>query len=176
MQYYLVQPVYTGGAGMEYNGLHLTIDARLNSEKGRVALADPTQGVKAMESIVHRIDMTMILPPITVNFPHAISEATRILEALEKEGLAECSTAQEIRKNLKYRVEQAYGYTAILVIAESHISLHTFPEENFFTFDCYSCKSFDVDAVIDELKSVFGGGAWDVKVLNREIPNLPEEL
>jgi S-adenosylmethionine decarboxylase len=157
---------------MEYNGLHLTIDARLNSEEGISALNDPTKGVKALEAIVHSIDMTMILPPITVNFPHAISEATRLLESLEREGLADCETAKEVRRNLQYRVEQSYGYTTILVIAESHISIHTFPEEGFFTFDCYSCKYFDVNKVISELKNIFGGGAWDIKAIDRNIPDL----
>ena len=64
------------------------------------------------------------------------------------------------------------GITGVTIIATSHLSLHTFPNgqkdgkrkprgvqrriyKPFFTFDCYSCKGFDPDAVYDELKKAF---------------------
>lgn len=45
------------------------------------------------------------------------------------------------------------GITAFQVIAESHISIHTWPEYNYFSFDVFSCKDFDdnaLDALIHE--------------------------
>jgi S-adenosylmethionine/arginine decarboxylase-like enzyme len=162
---------------MIYDGRHLMIDATLRSPDGsepteaqKAALRDNSIGEKALSSIVERIDMTMILPPISVSFPHAVSEMDKVLRALEQEGLAESETARTIRRNLATRVEQTCGYSTFLMIAESHISLHSFPNADFFTFDCYSCKCFDEQAVIATLKEFFGGGAWVVQSVARSIP------
>ncbi len=38
------------------------------------------------------------------------------------------------------------GVTGIVVIAESHLSFHSFTEKDYFFFDLFSCKPFDVDA------------------------------
>ena len=34
------------------------------------------------------------------------------------------------------------GISGIVVIAESHISIHTFPTRNYVNVDIFSCKSF----------------------------------
>lgn len=31
------------------------------------------------------------------------------------------------------------GLTAILLLAESHFSIHSFPERNYISIDCYTC-------------------------------------
>jgi S-adenosylmethionine/arginine decarboxylase-like enzyme len=171
--------VFTEGVRMIYNGLHLMIDATLRSEDGgtphewqRKALLDSQIGERTLSNIVERIDMTMILPPISVSFPHAVSEMDKVLKALEEEGLADSVTAKTIRHNLKTRVEQTCGYSSFLMIAESHITLHSFPNSDFFTFDCYSCKCFDEQAVISTLKESFGGGAWVVQSVSRTVPQV----
>ncbi len=40
-------------------------------------------------------------------------------------------------------VPEDKGITGIVVIAESHISIHTFSEKNFVFVDVFSCKEFD---------------------------------
>jgi S-adenosylmethionine decarboxylase len=32
------------------------------------------------------------------------------------------------------------GFTIIYLLAESHLSIHTFPERNYFAFDLYTCR------------------------------------
>lgn len=39
------------------------------------------------------------------------------------------------------------GITATVIIAESHITFHSFTEKDYFFFDVFSCKHFDVDEV-----------------------------
>lgn len=135
-----------------YDGLHLMVDALCSNGK---LLNEPSVTVKAMEDIVRQIDMTMILPPITVKFPHATSELSRVLRRLREEGLGSSATAQQIAVDLRERELESYGYSTLVMIAESHLSIHTFPEFNFFTFDCYSCKSFDADVVMKILEDTF---------------------
>lgn len=49
-----------------------------------------------------------------------------------------------------------WGITGFVVIAESHISIHTFPAKKYFSFDAFSCKEFDKEAVKDFLKEKLG--------------------
>ncbi len=39
------------------------------------------------------------------------------------------------------------GISAFVLIAESHISIHTFVEQRFASIDVFSCKDFDVNFV-----------------------------
>ena len=34
------------------------------------------------------------------------------------------------------------GYTILYLLSESHISVHTFPERNFLSFDLYTCRDY----------------------------------
>ena len=42
-------------------------------------------------------------------------------------------------------VSEDSGITGVVIIAESHISLHTYPKKNFAFIDLFSCKPFDVE-------------------------------
>ena len=41
--------------------------------------------------------------------------------------------------------------TLVLILAESHLSIHTWPEESMVAVDLFSCGKIDGDAVIDHL-------------------------
>ena len=48
------------------------------------------------------------------------------------------------------------GWTGVTLIAESHISIHTFPKRGFLTADIYTCKNgMEKDVVIEYLKKTF---------------------
>ena len=49
-----------------------------------------------------------------------------------------------------------WGISGFVLIAESHISAHTFPEHGYVWVDIFSCKSFDADAAIDDIRERFG--------------------
>jgi S-adenosylmethionine decarboxylase len=59
----------------------------------------------------------------------------------------------------RYRaaVPEDDGITGVVIIAESHISLHTYPAKNYVFVDIFSCKPFNADYardyVIDYFKS-----------------------
>lgn len=151
----------------EYDGTHLLIDAICDNSK---KLSNQSKVVVCLEEIVRDIGMTMILPPITVKFPHTVSEIDRIYADLKSEGLGSCKTAKIIKANLQNRKEKLYGYSSFVIIAESHISIHTFPEANFFSFDCYSCKKFDSQKVVDKLTQFFKIKNIEVQLIDRALP------
>ena len=47
------------------------------------------------------------------------------------------------------------GITGVTVIAESHISLHTYPRKRFVFVDLFSCKPFDVEGARDYIIQFF---------------------
>lgn len=64
------------------------------------------------------------------------------------------------------------GISGFVVIAESHISIHTFPQRDYVNIDIFSCKSFDSTIALDDLKELFS--LRDVKswVLDRGLEHL----
>ena len=47
------------------------------------------------------------------------------------------------------------GVSGFVIIAESHISIHTFPLRNYVNIDIFSCKSFDNYLALDDAKQLF---------------------
>ncbi|HEY9746228.1 MAG TPA: S-adenosylmethionine decarboxylase, partial [Oculatellaceae cyanobacterium] len=43
-------------------------------------------------------------------------------------------------------VPEDKGVTGVVIIAESHLTFHSFTEKDYFFFDLFSCKPFDVEA------------------------------
>lgn len=65
-----------------------------------------------------------------------------------------------------------WGLSGFVLIAESHISIHTFPEKNYLSFDIFSCKPFEHDKAIAYLISKFGIKKKEINVIDRGI-NFP---
>jgi len=59
------------------------------------------------------------------------------------------------------------GISAIVIIAESHISIHTFPANNYTSVDIFSCKIFDIEKAIEYITKAFGAKKFEKKILNR---------
>ncbi|MBU4186270.1 MAG: S-adenosylmethionine decarboxylase, partial [Desulfobacteraceae bacterium] len=52
-------------------------------------------------------------------------------------------------------VPEDEGITGVAIIAESHISIHTYPRKRFVFVDLFSCKPFDVDGAKDHIVQFF---------------------
>lgn len=53
-------------------------------------------------------------------------------------------------------VPEDEGVTGMIIIAESHITFHSFIHKDYFFFDCFSCKTFDVEFVKRHVIESFG--------------------
>lgn len=60
-----------------------------------------------------------------------------------------------------------WGISGFVLIAESHISLHTFPDKGYINIDIFSCKEFDAALVMEHMKEHFGLGKVRTKLLRR---------
>lgn len=61
------------------------------------------------------------------------------------------------------------GISGFVMIAESHISIHTFANKGFFTMDCYSCNDFEqeIDALLEYTKKIFPYTESELNVVKR---------
>jgi S-adenosylmethionine decarboxylase len=59
------------------------------------------------------------------------------------------------------------GISGSVIIAESHIAIHTFPELGYLTFDVFSCRDFDPEVAATYLEQAFGAKQMDRTVLQR---------
>lgn len=60
------------------------------------------------------------------------------------------------------------GWSGFVVIAESHISIHTFPGRRFVSIDAYTCQNgLDVDFISDFFKKAFALEDMEVQFAKR---------
>lgn len=60
------------------------------------------------------------------------------------------------------------GHSGIVMIAESHISIHTFPARKFVSIDVYTCKNdMEKDFIVDYFKKAFGLEDAEINFIKR---------
>ncbi|QNK59545.1 adenosylmethionine decarboxylase [Paenibacillus sp. PAMC21692] len=73
---------------------------------------------------------------------------TRLVEAAEIAGATVCS--------VQSKQFQPQGATVLVLLSESHLSIHTYPEKGFAALDCYACGGeADTERMIEHLLAVF---------------------
>jgi S-adenosylmethionine decarboxylase len=60
--------------------------------------------------------------------------------------------------------------TLVLILAESHLSIHTWPEESLIAIDLFSCGAIDGQRVLDELATALHLDKVNVAQLDRGLP------
>ncbi|MDI6807624.1 MAG: adenosylmethionine decarboxylase [Candidatus Eisenbacteria bacterium] len=68
-----------------------------------------------------------------------------------------------------------WGVSGFVLIAESHISIHTWPEKLYLSIDIFSCKEFSSESAIAYMKEAFGIERVDSEVVERGL-GFPREL
>ena len=59
------------------------------------------------------------------------------------------------------------GITGVLLLAESHISIHTWPEVGFAAADIYMCGAARPQLALDVIDQALAPGAREVKIVER---------
>ncbi|HEC99929.1 MAG TPA: S-adenosylmethionine decarboxylase proenzyme [Proteobacteria bacterium] len=67
-----------------------------------------------------------------------------------------------------------WGISGFVLIAESHISIHTFPEKLYLSLDIFSCKEFNGQKAIEDVKRLFSLEKIEIRNLERglEFPKI----
>ena len=48
------------------------------------------------------------------------------------------------------------GVSGFVIIAESHISIHTLPRKDYINIDIFSCQPFNHELALEDVKELFG--------------------
>lgn len=57
---------------------------------------------------------------------------------------------------IDYKTFNPYGATVIVILSESHLSIHTYPEKGFAAIDGYTCgETIDPEDAVNYLISIF---------------------
>ncbi|OGP74263.1 MAG: S-adenosylmethionine decarboxylase proenzyme [Deltaproteobacteria bacterium RBG_13_58_19] len=63
--------------------------------------------------------------------------------------------------------EGGQGISGMVLIAESHISIHTWPEKGALCLDIFSCKDFDTEKAVKIAVKAFRIKEWSHEVFER---------
>ena len=63
--------------------------------------------------------------------------------------------------------ENESGITGVIVLAESNITIHTYPKKKWFCLDIYSCKEFDTDETVKFLINKLNISNYKKQILKR---------
>ena len=65
------------------------------------------------------------------------------------------------------KTPEDWGVSGFVLIAESHISVHTFPDKGYLNIDIFSCKEFDATSSLEDVKRTFSLPEAKVWTLDR---------
>lgn len=65
------------------------------------------------------------------------------------------------------------GLSGFVMIAESHISVHTFPQRRLLWADVFSCQAFEAAPLVEDLKARFRLREMSVRILKRGLEYHP---
>lgn len=61
-----------------------------------------------------------------------------------------------------------HGFTCFLLLAESHASLHAWPEHGYCAIDLFTCNlEMDIRPLVEKLQALFGSGSCTVRNVDR---------
>ena len=75
----------------------------------------------------------------------------------------------------KYKFEPQ-GFTILALLAESHISFHTFPEKGIISFDFFTCGKVSPSIAIEILKKEFKYKRLSIKEFDRDTKSLYHDI
>ncbi len=68
-----------------------------------------------------------------------------------------------------------HGVSGVVVIAESHVAIHTWPEYRYCALDIFTCGTqVDTDLIFEYIRSEFNAQDVTVKEVERGVLNIPE--
>jgi S-adenosylmethionine decarboxylase len=68
-----------------------------------------------------------------------------------------------------------HGFTCFLLLAESHASLHAWPEHAYCAIDLFTCNlELDLNPLVKELRGLFGASHISVRNLARNAQPQPD--
>lgn len=71
--------------------------------------------------------------------------------------------------NESYKQFSPVGVTGVILLEESHISIHTWPEKKFAAIDVFSCKRFDDSKMENMILKLLGASKIKTNMIKRGV-------
>src|SRR5271170_6443054 len=127
-------------------GQHITMDAYV---------AEPSVFTKErLETLFGKLVMALDMKALDKAMVYEVPCDPKVLERVKKTG----------------KFEDEGGITSIQVISTSHLSLHAWPLQNFFSLDAFSCKDFNAELALSIIRETLGVVAEETNVVKRRKP------
>ena len=135
-------------------GLGIPGTARKEDRKTKLTVAAPAPAEDRQDHFAVRNGVRCAGVHLIIDLYEAegLSDIDRIEEALRKCVAAAGATLLHIHL---HHFEPNGGVSGVAVLAESHISIHTWPEAGYAALDVFMCGSADPDACIPVLREAF---------------------
>ncbi|MGA9996242.1 MAG: adenosylmethionine decarboxylase [Pyrinomonadaceae bacterium] len=91
-----------------------------------------------------------------------------LLRALLKRVMAELKL-RAVGKMLLYKFPEPGGVTALVLLSESHLACHTYPEHGIATFNLYCCRARPVWPWAERLEEMLGAKSVTVREVERAL-------
>jgi len=157
-------------------GLGIPGTARKEDRKTRLKVASPTPAVAAPDlSSDERNDHFAVRNGVRCAGVHLIVDlhGAQQLDDIEhiEATLRRCVAASRATLlHIHLHHFQPSGVSGVAVLAESHISIHTWPEAGYAALDVFMCGSADPDACIPVLREAFSAKRVGVDEILRGKP------
>lgn len=103
------------------------------------------------------------------------AELLKAPEQAEKFLLEAAELMEATVVNAQFHAFSPYGVSGVVVIQESHLTIHTWPEYQYAAIDIFTCGALKLEASIDYLRQAFQAKKYWQRELARGI-NLEREV
>ena len=116
--------------------------------------------------------MTALGNHILVEFMGCIPEVMNDVSVIEEAMVSAAEIARATVINSTFHHFSPYGVSGVVVIQESHLAIHTWPEYGYAAVDLFTCGEMDAWISFDHLKKVFGAKNYSALEMRRGALNL----
>jgi spermidine synthase len=109
---------------------------------------------------------------ILVEFMGCIPEVMNDVSVIEEAMVEAADIAGATVINSTFHHFSPYGVSGVVVIQESHLAIHTWPEYGYAAVDLFTCGEMDAWISFDHLKKVFGAKNYSAIEMKRGSLNL----
>ncbi len=104
---------------------------------------------------------------ITWDVYHCNAESISFVTTVQTVLNAIVEELQLSKVNESFKQFEPIGVTGFILLEESHVSIHTWPEHQFAAVDIFSCKPFDAKKIQELLMKSFGSDKVVIKQIER---------
>ncbi|MEN9969717.1 MAG: hypothetical protein RIR94_1924, partial [Bacteroidota bacterium] len=120
----------------------------------------------------NKMSSTALGNHILVEFMNCDPHVMNDVAAIERDMVGAARKAEATVINSTFHHFSPYGVSGVVVIQESHLAIHTWPEYGYAAVDVFTCGDMNAWIAFDHLKECFGAKSYSAIEMKRGSVNL----